>query len=298
MKKAGKIEERTETYESLMAKLSSVEKELADAQKTLSSGKQDASTSSTEDSLDAFMTAVRREAAMDAVQRRKLHVHVADLRKEAQRLRKLVDLTRPAQMPSLLPSGSSDPEKPKKSLPLFGAMKGGSKFKLKTGTIGKLPPKRPNLPAELFNTKELPSKGQEEEEEEEEKEEEAERNKDDGDEHSPTVSKSDCEESSAPLGSLKDSEEVKGRKLKCNKGELQVPLKSAASLRPDSKTEDDTEPAAEPSPKTKKRVMGPSRPPVQLSGQYPQDDPDYSVWLPPAGQTGDGRTHLNDKYGY
>lgn len=40
---------------------------------------------------------------MDAVERRKLHVHVADLRKDAQRLRKLVELTRPAQMPSLLP---------------------------------------------------------------------------------------------------------------------------------------------------------------------------------------------------
>lgn len=49
------------------------------------------------------MTAVRKEAAMDALERRKLHVHVADLRKEAQRLRKLVELTRPAQMPSLLP---------------------------------------------------------------------------------------------------------------------------------------------------------------------------------------------------
>ncbi len=33
-------------------------------------------------------------------------------------------------------SGSSEAEKPKKTLPLFGAMKGGSKFKLKTGTIG------------------------------------------------------------------------------------------------------------------------------------------------------------------
>lgn len=27
-------------------------------------------------------------------------------------------------------------DKPKKALPLFGAMKGGNKFKLKTGTIG------------------------------------------------------------------------------------------------------------------------------------------------------------------
>ena len=31
---------------------------------------------------------------------------------------------------------SSDPLKPKKALPLFGAMKGGTKYKLKTGTIG------------------------------------------------------------------------------------------------------------------------------------------------------------------
>lgn len=122
-----------------MAKLSEVEKELAESQKKLSAGRggesrspgrsplcgqmqrclharvlvscyctlssllSDSSGSSTEDPLDAFMTAVRSEAAMDAVERRKLHVHVADLRKDAQRLRKLVELTRPAQMPSLLP---------------------------------------------------------------------------------------------------------------------------------------------------------------------------------------------------
>lgn len=47
------------------------------------------------------MVAVRSEAALDGVERRKLHVHTADLRKEAQRLRRLVELTRPAQMPSL-----------------------------------------------------------------------------------------------------------------------------------------------------------------------------------------------------
>lgn len=49
------------------------------------------------------MSAVRSEASMDAVERRKLHLHMADLRREAQNLRKLVDLTRPAQMPALLP---------------------------------------------------------------------------------------------------------------------------------------------------------------------------------------------------
>uniref|UniRef100_A0A1A8GLK1 Solute carrier family 4 (Anion exchanger), member 1, adaptor protein n=1 Tax=Nothobranchius korthausae TaxID=1143690 RepID=A0A1A8GLK1_9TELE len=303
MKKAGKLEERPDTYESLVAKLSAVETELADTQRKLNAGRRDSSSSSTEDSLDAFMTAVRSEASMDAVERRKLHVHVADLRKEAQRLRKLVDLTRPAQMPSLLPGGSSEGEKPKKTLPLFGAMKGGSKFKLKTGTIGKLPPKRPSLPAELFNMKELPPGGEEDEEEEE-----AGINKD-GDECSIAESKADEEEFSASVSEentpLKEkSSEVK-EKIHKPKRSDEAEQRGCVSSRksvtppgPDLQAGGDAEPAAEPSPKKKKRVMGPSRPPVQLTGQYPQDDPEYSVWMPPAGQTGDGRTHLNDRYGY
>lgn len=134
-------------------------------------------------------------------------------------------------------SGSTEPEKLKKTLPLFGAMKGGSKFKLKTGTIGvgdpepmkyyfisvmyllltlssllqKLPPKRPNLPAELFNMKELPPGGEEEEEEEE-----TEIKKDNGDECGTTVLKPDAEDFDASTSEektcLKDeSVKVKGK---------------------------------------------------------------------------------------
>ncbi|XP_029982769.1 kanadaptin isoform X3 [Sphaeramia orbicularis] len=314
MKKAGKIEERPETYESLVEKLSEVEKELAETQKKLDAGRRDLSGSSTEDPLDAFMTAVRSEAAMDAVERRKLHVHVADLRKDAQRLRRLVELTRPAQMPSLMPS--SEVEKPKKTLPLFGAMKGGSKFKLKTGTIGKLPPKRPNLPAELFNMKELPPGGEEEEEEEEE-EKEVEKNEDndDGDGANTAESNADSEDSSAstsqqgapsgprreePAQRHKPKEQNHTKRTAEDSAEVAESVhqhrgsKGPAPSSPSSKPGGDEEP----SPRKKKKVMGPSRPPVQLTGQYPEDDPDYCVWVPPSGQTGDGRTHLNDKYGY
>ncbi|KAM7404007.1 hypothetical protein PAMA_004428 [Pampus argenteus] len=320
MKKAGKIEELPETYESLVAKLSEVEKELAETQKKLSADGKYSSGSSAEDSLDAFMTAVRSEAAMDGVARRKLHVHVADLRKDAQRLRRLVELARPAQMPSLLPGGSSDSEKPKKTLPLFGAMKGGSKFKLKTGTIGKLPPKRPNLPAALFNMRELPRGSCEEEEEEEgeEEEAEAEKNEDSHDKECESVTEShiDSEESSAifqekpPSGQQGEqptqSHEPKEQSHKRRRGKESV--EAAEQVPPQSSKQASTPPGAEsraggetePSPRKamKKKVMGPSRPPVQLSGEYPEDDPDYCVWVPPTGQTGDGRTHLNEKYGY
>ncbi|XP_051941670.1 kanadaptin isoform X1 [Hippocampus zosterae] len=310
MKKAGKIEERTETYESLLAKLSQVEKEVAEAQKKLSTPGEDPSGSSTDDPLDAFMTAVRSDATMDALERRKLHVHIADLRKDAQRLRKLVELTRPSQLPSLLPSGSSKSEKPKKALPLFGAMKGGCKFKLKTGTIGKLPPKQPILPPELFNTKELPPGGEEEEEGEEKGEEEPDmaENKEDH-ENKP------CEMNVDPLEAddliaqatsgqkaeksvleLKEQNPEKKKSAACTDTGNPFPHQNIKSNHDQSSSESRDRGDEDLNPKKKKKRKG--KPPAQLSSQYPQDDPDYCVWMPPAGQTGDGRTHLNDKYGY
>ncbi|KAL1765951.1 kanadaptin [Sigmodon hispidus] len=47
-----------------------------------------------------------------------------------------------------------------------------------------------------------------------------------------------------------------------------------------------------------KKASGPSKFPPAFSSKYPEDDPDYCVWVPPEGQSGDDRTHLNDKYGY
>ncbi|XP_016300182.1 kanadaptin-like isoform X2 [Sinocyclocheilus anshuiensis] len=305
MKKAGKIQERPDTYESLLAKLAEVEKELAYTEKRLSSSGKGVSSSSTEDPLDAFMSVVRSETALGGVERKKLHLHVAELKKEGQRLRKLADLAKPTQLPSLQPSRSSsqstDAEKPKLSLPMFGAMKGGSKFKLKTGTIGTLPPKRTNLPPELFNMKEMPSSGEEEEEEEEE--EKSKKTEDavtDGDMEvvqsaettSSEHSSADRAETQTHRPNAKGDHEDQPAKIAKKSPHLQD--KSAS--RP--KEEIDNGVSNVPKTNTKKKIIGPSRPPVTMSKQYPEDDPDYCVWVPPSGQTGDGRTHLNDKYGY
>ncbi|XP_062863345.1 kanadaptin isoform X2 [Trichomycterus rosablanca] len=299
MKKAGKIQERPETFESLVSKLAEVEKELAETERTLRSSDKAGSSSSTEDSLDAFMSSVRGQAAMDGVQRKKLHLHLSELKKEQERLKNLIELTRPTQLPSLQGRSageSSDPEKPKKlALPLFGAMKGGSKFKLKTGTIGKLPPKKPNLPSELFNMKELPP-GEEEEEEEEEPGEDTEK-QDQVEESEDAVELEEMEsvqhdemESTDATGGDRHPE---GPCLKSPKVESERQTVKRPS--PHGKAKDEDTP---PVKKSGKKIIGPSRPPSIVSKQYPEDDPDYCVWVPPSGQTGDGRTHLNDKYGY
>ncbi|NXH65875.1 NADAP protein, partial [Hydrobates tethys] len=162
MKKAGKIEEKPETYDSLVRRIIMT----CQAYSLMHPAAQD--------SLDEFMTEIKSGCTLDSVARKKLHLRSFELKKEQQRLKGLIKLVKPAELPELKPpSGSYSLEaesKPKKiTLPLFGAMKGGSKFKLKTGSLGKLPVKRPDIPESLLKMKD---DGPEEEEEEEEEMEE------------------------------------------------------------------------------------------------------------------------------
>ncbi|NXR14035.1 NADAP protein, partial [Semnornis frantzii] len=155
MRKAGKIEEKPETYDSLVRRI--------------------ISQPAAQDSLDEFMTEIKAGSTLDSVARKKLHLRSFELKKEQQRLKALIKLVKPAELPELKPHGSHSLEaesKPKKiALPLFGAMKGGSKFKLKTGSLGKLPVKRPDIPESLLKMKDDGPEEEEEEEEEEEMEE-------------------------------------------------------------------------------------------------------------------------------
>ncbi|NXH47181.1 NADAP protein, partial [Dicaeum eximium] len=162
MKKAGKIEEKPETYDSLVRTIIM----------TCQGYSLMPSHPAAQDSLDEFMTEIKSGCALDSVARKKLHLRSFELKKEQQRLKGLIKLVKPAELPELKPQGGSyslnAENKPKKmNLPLFGAMKGGSKFKLKTGSLGKLPVKRPDIPESLLKTKD---DGPEEEEEEEEEE--------------------------------------------------------------------------------------------------------------------------------
>ncbi|GCC32613.1 hypothetical protein chiPu_0011076 [Chiloscyllium punctatum] len=235
MKKAGKVEEEVETYDSLVAKLTEVQKELSDVEAKLKMSGKDCVQAPGEDPLDAFMTKIRTGATVDSVTRKKLHVKSFELKREQQRLQKLIKIVTPADLPELKmeiasQAGDAEPKPKKIAVPMFGAMKGGKKYKLKTGTIG--------------------------------------------------VSNQEGDENGA-VPSTEDRDDC-----------INSPSKDLmpAKIQPKANKNDEKV--------VKKKIYGPKKPSHQLTEYYPENDPDYCVWMPPSGQTGDGRTHLNDKYGY
>uniref|UniRef100_A0A8C7BGW5 Solute carrier family 4 member 1 adaptor protein n=1 Tax=Neovison vison TaxID=452646 RepID=A0A8C7BGW5_NEOVI len=310
MKKAGKIDEKPETFESLVAKLNDAEKELSEISEKLKASSKALSESPSQDSLEAFMSEMKSGSALDGVSRKKLHLRTFELRKEQQRLKGLIKIVKPAEIPELkkTESQATDVEnKAKKlTLPLFGAMKGGSKFKLKTGTVGKLPPKRPELPPALLRMKDEP------EVEEEEEEEEDEEGAKEGDERGKTEAGSsrlqpetepeDAVQEVRPPTDFTCSKETKAHENMSQlsqeeqNNDYQEIRETAASCEEPSASKSEHQKNRD--ELKKKKAPGPGKLPATLSSKYPEDDPDYCVWVPPEGQSGDGRTHLNDKYGY
>lgn len=59
------------------------------------------SESSSQDSLDAFMSEMKSGSTLDGVSRKKLHLRTFELRKEQQRLKGLIKLVKPAEIPEL-----------------------------------------------------------------------------------------------------------------------------------------------------------------------------------------------------
>uniref|UniRef100_A0A8C4J213 Solute carrier family 4 member 1 adaptor protein n=1 Tax=Dromaius novaehollandiae TaxID=8790 RepID=A0A8C4J213_DRONO len=263
MKKAGKIEEKPDTYDTLVTKLNEAENELSEITEKLKASGKVQSQPAAQDSLDEFMTEIKSGCTLDSVTRKKLHLRSFELKKEQQRLKGLIKLVKPVELPELKPHLEAESKPKKITLPLFGAMKGGSKFKLKTGSLGKLPVKRPDIPESFLKMKD---DGPEEEEEEEEEEMEEEQEID-------------------AINSKK--QEMKMTAEEETGKETDVTARSPCKIENLESLQDG-----------KQWILIFLVHPPLFSSQYPDDDPDYCIWIPPAGQSGDGKTHLNEKYGY
>uniref|UniRef100_A0A1B6H1L1 FHA domain-containing protein n=1 Tax=Cuerna arida TaxID=1464854 RepID=A0A1B6H1L1_9HEMI len=234
MAQSGKLETAVETYDTLVDKYKAVVKELEQTEHKLndmlSLATQTERQGGEEDELDAYMSSLK-QVSSDKIEIKKMKGEVTRLRSEEEKLRKLVNLARPTELPKLEPFVKPNMEK-KIGLPQIMVGKMGSKKRTHQEMV---------LPLQTTQQSADDADEQEEFDEDEEK---------------PVVDKSE-------QGQSQPKDEVAVKKKR---------------NRPDKRN----------------RIWKQQSQPKQVAEE------EYSsvTWCPPSGQTGDGKTSLNEKFGY
>ncbi|KAL8590306.1 hypothetical protein ACOMHN_006422 [Nucella lapillus] len=338
MKKCGK-EEKAETYDSLMPKHKAAQKRIAEIEFKLEQAKAqtEAVAGEEDDALDAYMMAIRA-GVMDTKTRLSLKRELLTLRTEEQRLRKLVSLARPADMPVLkkLDSGAKKP----------AAASGITSGIRKIGTVKG--PKKP-LPLPLVGqTIEETFQEEEEDDEEDDDNKTADNNKttktsptppasqlaDNTTDTPPSVSENSnprvavnksqtCSEtdrikqtpSVLLLASIKEfasktvsskgaENRSEGRSYSKTRGPALPPTTEVSSVSAEREGEKLSASGKRSDPHSEARDEPPVKKKKKVAApkprkvDYDDSDPNYAMWMPPKDQSGDGRTSLNDKLGY
>lgn len=283
IQKAGKEASVAETFETLTAKYEDLMAEIRQiesaVQKTSSSESRSLDLDGIDD-LDAYMTSIQTEATLDKSSRTALKVKLSQLRQEEEKLQRLINIAKPTTLPEL--------KKPSPSIP---AMRSHSVTAAKAGKVNEVfsvpeSIKKPSIakpklqigPVKL-DMKLLPDIPKEENV---------------VTDHIKTGDLvKDAEVEDLSVASTPKQTEQK----KC---EATLSLKTVEVGRPRSEATLQVVDTAfkRLSEETNKKNQKKSRKEKEQKLEYDATDPDYAVWLPPEGQTGDGRTSLNDKFGY
>lgn len=278
MKLAGKLEDKVETYSSLIEKHNNIVNKISQLNKRLkeAQGINTKTKESSEDSLDAFMSSLNT-CTLSKSDITKMKVELQNLRKEEMNLIKLINLTKPADLP-----------------PLVSKVQAESKNDLQqeakpTRKISQLEKRRKLFEAKNISERIQSNSNNEKEEEEEDDNEEEETDKKEEitvnqKQTDVDVHKSEDEDSTShnETTELKDSTKTNDR---------------LESVTQDTNTSKQENEIANDKKRRKDRKFEKSK---SAKKQYDQDvySADYSTWVPPQDQSGDGRTSLNEKYGY
>lgn len=250
MAQLGKLESVVETYDTLMEKYNKVVAELEAAETKLNQCSASALNSGNNgptDELDAFMENLKN-VPIDKAELRRLRVNAGNLRKEEERLRKLVNIARPAELPPLQPVrlklSKMESEEDKKT-----SLMNTFVNKKKTNT-GNKPAQPRALPRET--TQQMSEDAGEE------------------------FDDDDDDDDDAGSGGDDYAEE------KLNTGGTSQPAAGNSTKR---------------KARSRTRIRQRQTKVAKVESVF---DEEYNncTWVPPSGQTGDGRTSLNDKFGY
>ncbi|XP_018057682.1 PREDICTED: kanadaptin [Atta colombica] len=279
MKLAGKIEEKVETYSSLTEKHNEIVNKISRLNERLkeTQRKNAKAGESNEDSLDAFMSSLNT-STLSKSDITKMKVELQNLRKEEIQLVKLVNLTKPANLPPLVSQVQTEDRSDNKNF------QQKSNYSMKK--ISQLERRRKlfeaNNKSDSANSSLYAMDNEEGEEEDDDEQEENKKNNviiKEGEEEDASVYKSECKKSMSYEDETKSSDSIK------------TDDKSNTSINQETRKQNVAEKRKKDSKSEKRKNM---------KKQYDQDvhSEDYSTWVPPQDQSGDGRTNLNDKYGY
>lgn len=272
MRNAGKLENKAENFATLSAQLSNIAKDIAEVEGKLKKheeAKRASNSDSNEDALDAFMSSLNT-AVLSKSEVLKLKSTLQKLKKEEENFKKLVEITRPTSFPSLVTPTSGANEESKEQdrskvtddrledKPVESEKK---KVLSRYGLI-----KSEDIPATealLMHKKKTGGRDDDEVEENE----------------------GECDDTAAPAI---DADTVDGEsEVKSTDVELKKELSEAEIARRKKKNMKRTQKRAEKAFKESNKAYD-----EEIHSE------DYSTWVPPSNQTGDGRTSLNDKFGY
>ncbi|GFO30162.1 kanadaptin [Plakobranchus ocellatus] len=295
MKKAGKDE--AETYESLLEKYNKVTAEILDIENQLQKAKAEAEALVSEemDELDAYMVSIK-SGAMDTKTRMQLKGNLMRLKTEEQKLRKLVNIAKPASLPPVkpptVPSAMSVPTTELLSRKLHSHQKHQNKVKVvKTSAQVELKPD------------DYEEQDEDDEDERAEKESVDRRLHDEDSDSRPRLTTEDntCTSSTDPIKAKVTKHPAPPKPSQPTISPSATPVVRGPSLPPPAnQVKEHRKPFSHPSTAAVlENLDKEQKTSHKKASNYEYDtDPDYAMWLPPSGQTGDGRTSLNEKLGY
>ncbi|XP_023234233.1 kanadaptin-like [Centruroides sculpturatus] len=288
-------EQTVETYETLVQKLQEVDKEIEEISQKLQTSKlaeKNLVAQNSEDDLDSYMSSIQ-SGLIDKKMQSKLQIQLNQLQQEQSRLQKLVDIARPVNLPALekqIPVSTNEKSMSDKKthLPMTGAMKGHSSKKTQ----------------KMQQTTQVPTqiKGMSNKDEEEEEEEE---DDDDYDaiEANPAKASSNIEEMQTDTKEIVDTNAESSKSVLEQKEESKKVEKELLNNKQKAPIKGPLWPPPEnlcvrQSKKEKEESKKNSKKNEKDGSSYEDAASKYAMWLPPTDQSGDGRTHLNEKFGY
>ncbi|XP_015174076.1 PREDICTED: kanadaptin [Polistes dominula] len=278
MKLAGKLEPQKDTYDALMEKYDTVVKQITDLVECMRKSQKFESESSKneeeeEDALDAFMSSLN-VTILTKADKRKMKVKLQDLRQEEAKLIKLLNPLRPSNLPPLsihiVPLNEG--QKPSEMFDRDVKMNQKTNYQTSQDETTVVDSKN-TLQSKQNNINIV------------EKEESKKSSNEDSSETSD-------DKSSNTKESLEDTSQTS-----INTTETEDNLSKVKDVSVETKNLPKIVPSIPPSDQSSTKT---SKITKTVKETYDKDvyNENYSTWVPPQNQSGDGKTSLNDKYGY